>query len=114
MRKYTNNAIEMAQELRDERNKGAEHGMSPDEEAFYDALSTNNSAIEVMGDEQLRFIARELLTVVRNNVTIDWHVRESVRANLRRLVKRVLHPPDMEERAVGYVIEQAEVIRRDI
>jgi type I restriction enzyme R subunit len=128
VRRYTSNSIEMAQlvdelvemakELRDERNKGAALGMTADEEAFYDALSTNNSAIEIMGDEQLRFIARELLTVVRNNVTIDWQVRESVRANLRRLVKRVLrrhgYPPDMEERAVSYVIEQAEVICRDV
>jgi len=70
-----------------------------------------------MGDEQVRFIARDLLAVVRGNVTTDWQVRECVRANLRRLVKRVLrrhgYPPDMEGRAVGSVIEQAEVICRD-
>jgi type I restriction enzyme R subunit len=71
-----------------------------------------------MGDEKLALIARELLSVVRANATIDWHVRESVRANLRRLIKRILrkygYPPDLENAAVQFVIEQAEVICRDV
>ena len=67
-----------------------------------------------MGDEKLAIIARELLSIVRTNATLDWHVRESVRANLRRLIKRILrkygYPPNLEEAAVRFVIEQAEVI----
>ena len=124
VKRYTNHAIEMAQlieelvqmarEFRDQRNQGASLGLSAEEEAFYDALSTNNNAVEVMGDEKLAVIARELLSTVRNNATLDWHVRESVRANLRRLIKRILRrygdPPNL----VRFVIEQAEVICKDI
>lgn len=127
VRRYTNQAIEMAQlieelvqmakEFRDERNQGSNLGLNEDEEAFYDALSMNNNAVEVMGDQQLALIARELLSVVRTNATLDWHVRGSVRANLRRLIKRILrkygYPPNFEEAAVQFVIEQAEVICRD-
>jgi type I restriction enzyme, R subunit len=128
VKQYTNQAIQMAElieelvrlakEMRDERNKGDKLGLTEDEEAFYDALANNESAVEVMGDEKLAFIARELLSTVRQNATIDWQVRESVRANLRRLVKRTLrkygYPPDLEEAAVRFVIEQAEVICRDV
>jgi type I restriction enzyme R subunit len=127
VKRYTNQAIEMAElveelvrlarEMRDQRNKGDKLGLTEDEEAFYDALANNESAVEAMGDEKLAFIARELLSTVRQNATIDWHVRESVRANLRRLVKRILrkygYPPDLEEAAVRFVIEQAEVICRE-
>ena len=128
VKRYTNQAIEMAQlieelvqmakDFRDQRAQGGKLGLDENEEAFYDALVTNNSAVEVMGDEKLALIARELLSVVRNNVTIDWHVRESVRANLRRLIKRILrkygYPPDLENAAVQFVIEQAEVICREV
>ena len=73
-------------------------GLSEDELAFYDALKTNDSAVQVLGDEALRDIARQLVETVRNNVTIDWTLRENVRANLRRLVRRILrkygYPPD--------------------
>ena len=124
VKRYTNQAIEMAQlieelvqmarDFRDQRNQGTNLGLSADEEAFYDALSTNNNAVEVMGDEKLAIIARELLSIVRTNATLDWHVRESVRANLRRLIKRILrkygYPPNLEEATVRFVIEQAEVI----
>ena len=82
--------------------------------AFYDALETNDSAVKVMGDETLRMIARELVETVRKNVTIDWTVRENVRAHLRVLVKRILrrygYPPDMQEKATQTVLEQAEVL----
>ena len=89
-------------------------GLGSDEVAFYDALETNDSAVKVLGDEALRTIARELVKTVRANVTIDWTVRENVRAHLRVLVKRILrkhgYPPDKQERATQTVLEQAEVL----
>ena len=89
-------------------------GLSDDELAFYDALGVNDSAVQVLGDETLRDIARELVETVRSNVTIDWTLRENVRANLRRLVKRVLrkhgYPPDKQDSATRTVLEQAEAL----
>src|SRR5213075_2962545 len=89
-------------------------GLNEDELAFYDALETNDSAVKVLGDDNLRMIARELVEMVKKNVTIDWTVRENVRAQLRVLVKRILrkygYPPDKQERATQTVLEQAEVL----
>ncbi len=89
-------------------------GLSEDELAFYDALEANDSAVKVLGDETLRTIARELVATVRANVTIDWTLRENVRAQLRVLVKRILrkygYPPDKQEKATRTVLEQAEVL----
>ena len=124
LRRYQNRAVEAAQvieeliqlarELREAGARGEKLGLSDDEVAFYDALETNDSAVRVLGDETLRAIARELVQTVRNNVTIDWTLRENVRANLRRLVKRILrkhgYPPDKQERATRTVLEQAEVL----
>src|SRR5204863_523976 len=85
------------------RAPGEALGLTEDESAFYDALETNDSAVKVLGDETLRLIARELVKTVRANVTIDWTVRENVRAQLRVLVKRILrkygYPPDKQEKA---------------
>jgi type I restriction enzyme R subunit len=104
--------IEIAREIREASLRGEQMGLNEDELAFYDALALNESAVEVMGDEQLRIIAREVLGVVRENATIDWSVRESTRAHLRVLVKRILrkygYPPDLETSATDTVIEQAE------
>jgi len=76
-----------------------------------DALETNDSAVKVLGDDALRTIARELVATVRTNVTIDWTLRENVRAHLRVLVKRILrkygYPPDKQEKATQTVLEQA-------
>ncbi len=106
--------IQTAKELRQARDRGEELGLSRDELAFYDALETNDSAVQVLGDETLRTIATELVRAVRNNVTIDWTMKESVRANLRRLVKRILrnygYPPDKQAKAAETVLEQAEVL----
>ena len=106
--------IELARELREANARGEQLGLSEDELAFYDALEVNDSAVQVLGDDKLRDIARELVTTVQRNVTIDWTLRENVRANLRRLVKRVLrrygYPPDKQEKATRLVLEQAEVI----
>ena len=91
-----------------------ELGLSEDELAFYDALEVNDSAVQVLGDDVLRQIAQELAAAIRRNVTIDWTVRESVRAQLRVLVKRILrkhgYPPDKQEKAAQLVLEQAEVL----
>ncbi len=93
--------------------RGEDLGLNEDEYAFYTALAENDSAIEVLGDEQLAVIARKVLEIVRNNTTIDWTEKKSVRANLRRMVKRVLrlygYPPDKQDRAVELVIQQAEL-----
>ena len=106
--------IQTAKELRQARDRGEELGLSRDELAFYDALETTDSAVQVLGDETLRTIATELVRTVRNNVTIDWTMKESVRANLRRLVKRILrnygYPPDKQAKAAETVLEQAEVL----
>ena len=124
LRRYQNRAVEAAQvieelirlarEMREASARGDELGLSEEELAFYDALETNHSAVKVLGDETLRDIARELVETVRGNVTIDWTLRENVRANLRRLVKRILrkhgYPPDKQEKATRTVLEQAEVL----
>ncbi len=126
IRRYQNRAIEAAQvieeliglaeEIREADARGEQLGLSDDELAFYDALETNDSAVKVLGDETLRAIACELVETVRNNVAIDWTMRESVRANLRRLVRRTLrrhgYPPDRQERATATVLEQAEALSR--
>jgi len=104
--------IELARQMREGDRRGEDLGLTDDEVAFYDALETNDSAVKVLGDETLRDIARELVATVRSNVRIDWTVRESVRAQLRVLVKRILrkhgYPPDKQERATRMVLEQAE------
>ena len=110
--------IKLAQEMREANARGERLGLSDDEVAFYDALATNESAVKVLGDDQLMVIARELVETVRNNVSIDWTLRESARANLRRMVRRTLnrhgYPPDQQEKAVETVIEQAELFPEDL
>jgi type I restriction enzyme R subunit len=124
IRRYQNRAIETAQvieelialarDMRAANQRGADLGLSDDEVAFYDALETNDSAVRVLGEPTLKTIARELVAAVRKNVTIDWTVRENVRAHLRVLVKRILrkygYPPDKQEKATQTVLEQAEVL----
>jgi type I restriction enzyme, R subunit len=124
LRRYQNRAIEAAQvieeliclakDMREANARGEQLGLTEDELAFYDALETNDSAVKVLGDETLRGIARELVATVRNNVTIDWTLRENVRAQLRVLVKRILrkhgYPPDKQEKATQTVLEQAALL----
>jgi len=106
--------IKLAQDIRAARNRGEEQGLSDEEIAFYDALAENKSALQVMGDDKLRVIAHELLVSLRENVAVDWAHRESARARLRVLVKRILrkygYPPDLEDAAVQTVLQQAEVL----
>jgi type I restriction enzyme R subunit len=127
LRRYQNRAIEAAQvieelialakDMRAAAERGEKLRLSEDEMAFYDALETNDSAVQVLGDEMLRGIARELVETVRNNVTIDWTLRENVRAQLRVLVKRILrkhgYPPDKQEKATQTVLEQAALLSEE-
>jgi len=109
--------IELAKQMRDARARGERLGLSEDEEAFYDALEVNDSAVKVLGDEVLKNLAKELVETVRRNVTIDWTIRESARARLRTMVRRLLrrygYPPDKQEKATLTVLEQAELLGRD-
>jgi type I restriction enzyme R subunit len=109
--------IKLAKEMREANRRGEKLGMTEEEIAFYDALETNDSAVKILGDETLRAIARELVSMVRRNATIDWTVKESVRARLRTLVKRILrkygYPPDKQAKATLTVLEQAEVLSRE-
>ena len=82
--------IQIAKEMRDAGQRGEKLGLNDDETAFYDALATNESAVDVMGNEQLAIIACELLGKVKANVSIDWTIKETVRAKMRVLVRRIL------------------------
>lgn len=127
IRKYQNRTIEAAQvileligiakDMREAKSRGEKLGLNEDEEAFYDALGVNDSAVQVLGDETLKTIAKELVEAVRRNVTIDWTVKENVRAKLRTIVKRILrkygYPPDKQEKATLTVLEQAELLCKD-
>ncbi|NTW30850.1 MAG: DUF3387 domain-containing protein, partial [Candidatus Moranbacteria bacterium] len=103
-----------AQDIRAEDSRFIGSGLGEDEVAFYDALADNPSAQAVLGDEQLRALARVLVERVRTNATIDWTVKESVRAKLRVLVRRTLrqygYPPDMQKIATENVLKQAEML----
>jgi type I restriction enzyme, R subunit len=124
LRRYQNRAIETAQvieelialaaDMRAANARGVELGLTEAELAFYDALETNDSAVAILGVPELLLIARELTASVRANVTIDWTIRDNVRAQLRVLVKRILrkhgYPPDRQEKATRTVLEQAEVL----
>ena len=109
--------ISLAKEVDAANKRGEQLGLTSDEVAFYDALATNNSAREVMGDDKLKVIAAELITQVRKSVTIDWQHREGARAKIRVIVKRILnkygYPPDLQEEAVKTVLRQAELLCAD-
>jgi len=108
--------IKIAKEMQEVSTRGDKLGLSEDEIAFYDALGVNDSAVAVLGDDQLRKIAQEIAKAVRNNVKIDWAIRENVRAEMRVIVKRILrkygYPPDKQAQATELVLEQAELICR--
>ncbi len=127
IRSYQNRAIEVAQviselidlakNMREANKRGEELKLTEDELAFYDALEVNDSAVKVLGDDTLKGIARELVKSVHENATIDWTMKENVRAKLRVMVRRILrkygYPPDKQEKATQTVLEQAEVIAKD-
>ena len=109
--------IEMARKLREERERGKEFGLSETEIAFYDALADCKDAIEVLGNEKLRFLSLELVKLIRDSVKIDWTMRESIRADLRLKVKKLLkkygYPPIGREHATELVLKQAELVAKD-
>jgi len=127
IKKYQNRAIETAQvieelialarDLREANQRGEKLGLTDEEVAFYDALEVNDSAVAVLGDETLRLIAQELVKAVRNRITIDWTVRENVRAQMRVIIKRILrkygYPPNKQAHATELVLEQAEVLCKE-
>ncbi len=127
IKRYTNKSVEAAQvieelielarKVREEKSRGKQQEMTEDELAFYDALGVNDSAVQVLGNETLRKIALELTQMIRKSVTIDWTQRESVQADLRLKVKKILrkygYPPDKQEKATQTVLEQAELIAKD-
>ncbi len=110
--------IPFAHEMRAADKRGEDLGLDYRELAFYDALYVNDSAVKIMGDEVLKHIAQELLKTVRNSTTIDWTIKESVQAELRRNIKRILrkfgYPPDLQEKAVETVITQAKMLAEDL
>jgi type I restriction enzyme, R subunit len=110
--------IPMAKEIREADRRGEKLNLDFRELAFYDALETNDSAVSILGDETLRTIARELLQSVRNSTTIDWTIKESVQATLRRNIRRILrkygYPPDKQEKAIQTVIEQAKLLAEEL
>ncbi len=106
--------IKLAKEMRQAAKRGEDLGLTDDETAFYDALAQNASAIQVMGMDQLKVIACVLVKQVRDSVTTDWTVRDSARAKIRVMVRRILrkfgYPPDLQAEATKLVLEQAEAL----
>jgi len=106
--------IKLAKEMDAATKRGEDLGLTDDEVAFYDALAANESAVKAMGDDKLKVIAAELITQVKKSVTIDWTLRESARARIKVMVKRILnkygYPPDLQEEAVRTVLAQAELL----
>jgi type I restriction enzyme R subunit len=127
MRSYTNRSldaaeiitelVELAKQMRAEHDRGTRLSLRDDELAFYDAVCRNDSGVLELSDETLKAIARELVSIVRRNATVDWDKKEQVRASLRRHIRRLLakykYPPDKQESAVLLVIQQAELIAAD-
>ena len=104
----------MAKDFQERLKRDEELGLSPDELAFYDALANNESAVRELGDNILKKIAVELTERLRANTTVDWQHRDSVRAKLRNLIRRLLrrykYPPDDAPAAVEMVLKQAEAL----
>ncbi len=127
LRKYHNRAIEtaqvieeliqMAKDFQEAMKRDEALGLSPDEIAFYDALANNESAVRELGDEILKKIAQELTEKLRASTTIDWQVRDNVRAKMRNMIRRLLkkyrYPPDKQQEAIDMVLEQAERLSYD-
>jgi len=128
IKRYQNNAItaaeiieemiRLAKELKQADKRGEDLKLDFRELAFYDALEVNDSAVLILGDEVLKTIARELVGSVKNSVTIDWDKKESVQAKMRVMIKRILkkygYPPDLQEKAVRTILDQAKLLGEDM
>lgn len=128
IKKYQNNLlttaeiiqelINLAKEIKEADREGEKLGLTNDEVAFYNALELNDSAVQVLGDDTLKDIAREIADKVRSNTTLDWTIRESARAKLMVLVRRTLskygYPPDKQQKAIDTVMKQAELMADNI
>ena len=128
IKKYQNNLlttaeiiqelINLAKEIKEADREGEKLGLTNDEVAFYNALELNDSAVQVLGDDTLKDIAREIADKVRSNTTLDWTIRESARAKLMVLVRRTLskygYPPDKQQKAIDTVMKQAELMAEGI
>ncbi|MFZ7237035.1 type I restriction enzyme endonuclease domain-containing protein [Avibacterium gallinarum] len=110
--------LKLAKELQDQLSKGQELGLSTAELAFYDALSQNQSAVEILGDEVLLNLAKEITDKLKKSVTIDWQYKENVRAEIRRQLKRALrkygYPPENKDEAIEFMLKQAEVVADEL
>ena len=109
--------IELAKKMRDEQKRSKKMGLTEDEVAFYDALVDHDGVKEIMGDEKLMIIARELVESIHKSVAIDWTMRENVQAEMRVKVKKILrkygYPPDKQQKATDTVLEQAKLLCKD-
>ncbi len=128
IKKYQNNLltaaqvieelVKLAKDIRESDKRGQAMNLGEDELAFYDALASNDNAKEVLGDKQLAMLAIKVFESVKNNTTIDWMLKESVRARLRRDVKRILnkygYPPDQQLIATENVLKQAELMADEL
>lgn len=110
--------VKLAKEMQEAKRKGQETGLTDAELAFYEALEVNDSAVKILGDATLKAIAQELVKTVKNNISIDWEVRETARARMRVMIKRILkkygYPPDKQEKATVTVLQQAEMICKEV
>ena len=127
IKRYQNNAItaaeiieeliRLAKEIKEADKRGENLNLDFRELAFYDALEVSDSAVQILGDDILKTIARELVVSVRNSVTIDWDKKESVQAKMRVMIKRILkkygYPPEKQDQAVKTILEQAKMIADD-
>lgn len=104
--------IKMAEEIKNMKNKQKESGLNEDEIAFYDALTEDDAVKQFMSDDTLKKIAQELTQAIKRNITIDWSVRKSAQAGMRKIIKRLLkkydYPPDKSKHAMEIVLKQAE------
>src|SRR5690606_13097140 len=109
--------LKMADDFKDALSRNEELGLTPDEIAFYDALAARPEVLITMGDATLKQLATELTEQLRKSTTVDWQVRDSVRAKMRILIKRLLkkykYPPEGQEEAVALVLQQAETLADD-
>ena len=109
--------IELAKKIREDQKRGEKLHLNVDEVAFYDALADHKSAKDVLGDDTLKDIARELVLAIKKNMKIDWTIRESVQAQMRLVVKRILrkyhYPPDGQKKATDTVLEQAKLFAQE-